>query len=157
MPLAISGRGKRRTYYVDYTKVAWEESSDNIPMLPVILSWGNRTLKTKMLLDTGAGVCFILPWMARHLHLKMEEGEGFAPGAGGQIRVQASKLNLQPAVRDTDGRPARPRLIEHVLIPAEEDSLPFPMLGRHPFFWWYDIELREMDEQFILRERRNGR
>jgi hypothetical protein len=29
------------------------------------------------------------------------------------------------------------------------------MLGRHPFFWWYDIELRELDEQFILRERRD--
>jgi hypothetical protein len=154
MPLAGSGGGKRRTYYVDYTKVAWEESSDNIPMLPVILSWGNRTLKTKMLLDTGAGVCFILPWMARHLHLKMDGGEGAAPGAGGMIKVKASRLHLQPAVRDAQGRPARRRLVEHVLIPADEESLPFPMLGRHPFFWWYDIELRELDEMFVLRERK---
>ena len=156
MPLAGTGRGKRRTYYVDYTKVAWEESSENIPMLPVILSWGNRTLKTKMLLDTGAGVCFILPWMARHLHLRMEGGEGIAPGAGGKIRVQAAAINLQPALRDTNGRPARQRLIEHVLIPTDEGALPFPMLGRHPFFWWYDIELREMDELLILRERVQG-
>ena len=157
MPLAGSGRGKRRTYYVDYTKVAWEENSENIPMLPVILSWGNRTLRTKMLLDTGAGVCFILPWMARHLRLKMDEGEGVAPGAGGQIKVKASKLHLRPALRDTEGRPARQRLVEHVLIPSDEESLPFPMLGRHPFFWWYDIELRELDEMFILRERKERR
>jgi len=155
MPLVGSGRGKRRTFFVDYTKVAWEESSDNIPMLPVILSWGKRTLKTKMLLDTGAGVCFILPWMARHLHLKMDDSEGVAPGAGGKIKVLSSKLNLQPALRDTQGRPARTHLIEHVLIPEQDDKLPFPMLGRHPFFWWYDIELRELDEQFILRERRD--
>jgi hypothetical protein len=155
MPLAGSGRRKRRTFFVDYTKVAWEESSDNIPMLPVILSWGKRTLKTKMLLDTGAGVCFILPWMARHLHLKMDDSQGVAPGAGGKIKVLSSKLYLQPALRDTEGRPARTHLIEHVLIPEQDDKLPFPMLGRHPFFWWYDIELRELDEQFILRERRD--
>ena len=155
MPLAGSGRGKRRTFFVDYTKVAWEESSDNIPMLPVILSWGKRTLKTKMLLDTGAGVCFILPWMARHLHLKMDDSEGVAPGAGGKIKVLSSKLNLQPALRDTQGRPARTHLIEHVLIPEQDDKLPFPMLGRHPFFWWYDIDVREKDELFVLKERRD--
>lgn len=157
MPLASHGRRIGSTYLVKYTKVAWEENSDNIPMLPVILSWGNRTLRTKMLLDTGAGVCFILPWMARHLHMKMDSDEGVAPGAGGQIRVQASKVRLQPAVRDSKGRPAPSRLIEHVLIPTEEDMLPFPMLWRHPFFWWYDIDVREKDELFVLKERRDRR
>lgn len=153
MELAARRESSGRTFVVDYTKVAWEENSDNIPMLPVILSWGNRTLKTKMLLDTGAGVSFLLPWMARHLHLRIDEDQRSAPGAGGHIRVQASRVNIRPAVPDTNGRPAQPRLMEHVLITADDESLPFPMLGRHPFFTWFDVEIREMDEVFLLRER----
>ena len=123
-------------------------------MLPVILSWGGRTLKTKMLLDTGAGLSFILPWMARELRLDMDGGDRVAPGAGGDMRVRSSKVNLQPAVLDTGRRPARCRLLDLVLVTADDDSLPFPMLGRHPFFNWYNVEIREKDDVFILKERK---
>lgn len=139
---------------VAYTKLAWEGHSDSIPMLPVILSWGKRTLKTKMLLDTGAGVSFIPPWMARELRLDIDRSERVAPGAGGDMRVQSSKVNIQPAVLDTRRRPARRRLMEFVLVTADDDSLPFPMLGRHPFFNWYNVEIREKDDLFILKERK---
>ena len=139
---------------VGYTKLAWEGHSDKIPMLPVILSWGDRTLKTKMLLDTGAGVSFIPPWMAKELRLDIDRSDRVAPGAGGNLRVQSSKVNIRPAVLDTKRRPARSRLMEFVLITADDDSLPFPMLGRHPFFNWYDVEIREKDGVFILNARK---
>lgn len=139
---------------MDYTKLAWEGHSDKIPMLPVVLSWGGRSLKTKMLLDTGAGVSFILPWMAKELRLEQDGGNRVAPGAGGNMRVRSSKVRIQPAVLDTAGRPARRRLMEFVLVTADDDSLPFPMLGRHPFFNWYDVEIRETDDVFVLRERK---
>jgi hypothetical protein len=142
------------TFVVDYTKLAWEGHSDSIPMLPVILSWGGRTLKTKMLLDTGAGVSFILPWMARELRLEVDGGNRVAPGAGGDMRVRSSKVNIRPAVLDTRRKPARRRLLGLVLVTEDDDSLPFPMLGRHPFFNWYDVEIREKDEVFVLRDRK---
>jgi hypothetical protein len=123
-------------------------------MLPVVLSWGDRTLKTKMLLDTGAGVSFILPWMAKELRLDIDRGDRVAPGAGGDLRVQSSKVRLQPAILDTRRKPAKCHLMEFVLITADDDSLPFPMLGRHPFFNWYDVEIREKDDVFILKERK---
>ena len=153
--MAGPGRKTRRTFIFDYTKIAWEENSDNIPMLPVILSWGDRTLKTKMLVDTGANVSFILPWMARILHMQFEGDTSTAPGAGGQIGVRASQVKLRPAQADTKGRAARTWLMEHVLVPVEDDTIPFPILGRHPFFRWYDVEIREKDEKFLLKERRN--
>jgi len=139
---------------VGYTKLAWEGHSDKIPMLPVVLSWGKRTLKTKMLLDTGAGVSFIPPWMAKELRLDIDGRDRVAPGAGGNLRVQSSKVNIRPAVLDTKRRPARSRLMEFVLITADDDSLPFPMLGRHPFFNWYDVEIKEKDDVFVLKERK---
>jgi hypothetical protein len=154
MLLARRKRSAPKTFRVGYTKLAWEGHSDSIPMLPVILSWGDRTLKTKMLLDTGAGVSFILPWMARQLRLEVDGGDRVAPGAGGDMRVRSSKVNLQPAVLDTDRKPARCQLMEFVLVTADDDSLPFPMLGRHPFFNWYDVEIREKDDVFILKERK---
>ncbi|MBM4250003.1 MAG: hypothetical protein FJ149_11375 [Euryarchaeota archaeon] len=123
-------------------------------MLPVVLSWGDRTLKTKMLLDTGAGVSFILPWMARHLGLTIDGGDRVAPGAGGEMRVRSSKVDIRPAVLDTRGRPARCRRLGFVLVTEDDDTLPFPMLGRHPFFNWYDVEIKEKDDVFILKERR---
>lgn len=111
-------------------------------------------MKTKMLLDTGAGVSFILPWMARHLGLTIDGGDRVAPGAGGEMRVRSSKVDIRPAVLDTRGRPARCRRLGFVLVTEDDDTLPFPMLGRHPFFNWYDVEIKEKDDVFILKERR---
>ena len=141
-------------FVVGYTKLAWEGHRDKIPMLPVVLSWNGRALKTKMLLDTGAGVSFILPWMARQFGLELTDTGGVAPGAGGEMRVRSTKLDLRPAVLDLDRRPAKARRMDFVLVTEDDDSLPFPMLGRHPFFNWYDVEIRETDDVFVLKERK---
>ncbi len=105
-------------------------------------------------MDTGAGVSFILPWMAKELRLDVDGGDSVAPGAGGNMRVRSSKVNIQPAMLDTSRKPAQCRLMEFVLVTAQDDSLPFPMLGRHPFFNWFDIEIRERDDVFILKKRK---
>ena len=38
-----------------------------------------------------------------------------------------------------------------VKVPTEPDSIPFPVLGRKPFFCWYDIQIRERKEEIIPR------
>jgi hypothetical protein len=36
-------------------------------------------------------------------------------------------------------------------VPTDPDAIPFPVLGRKPFFNWYEIVIRETSEEIVLR------
>jgi hypothetical protein len=161
MPLPAERRqiGRKRggSYPFRYTFVEWPTAAtdpntlkDRSPMVPVALSWNGKSLRTKMLLDTGATTTFIMPWMARRLGLTLGDKDQLAKGAGGSITVRPSEVEMQLLKTGRFG-PAPPVVRCHVLVPAKEDALPFAVLGRKPFFQRFEIILRERDGEFVFR------
>jgi hypothetical protein len=119
-------------------------------MVPVLLSWNGKSIRTKMLLDTGATTTFLMPWMARRLGMAVEEKEQIAKGAGGSLKVRPSVVDIELLKSGRYGKPP-PVVRCPVLIPNGEDSLPFAVLGRKPFFQKFEIVIRERDGEFVFR------
>jgi hypothetical protein len=120
-------------------------------MVPVVLLWGEKSILTKMLLDTGATRTFVLPWMMRRLGAPVVEKEQPVKGAGGSIRAREGTVQISLLKARGFGQPAAPTKECPVLVPVLDDALPFPVLGRKPFFQGYEIVLREREGEIIFR------
>jgi hypothetical protein len=120
-------------------------------MVPILLSWGEKSIPTKMLLDTGATRTFVLPWMMRRLGAPVGDKEQPVKGAGGSIRVKEGTVNMSLLKSHRFGQPESPTKECQVLVPVLEDALPFPVLGRKPFFQGYEVVLRERAGEFVFR------
>lgn len=119
-------------------------------MIPVVLSWGDQGFRTKMLLDTGATSTFLIPDIAEYLGLAVTGEPTEAHGAGRAFTVRDAEVEIQLEVSHSFGaEPEKHRI--PVKVPTEEDAIPFPVLGRKPFFGWYEITIRERKEEVILR------
>lgn len=149
------GRKRRAAYVFRYTHVRWDGHHDRSPMLPVRLSWGEEALKTKMLLDSGATTSFILPWMAEVLGLKVTGDPYEAKGAGGGLMVRQSRVDIQVIKRGIPDAATPPRPLP-VLVPSDEDALPYGVIGREPFFRWYEVIFRQSEEEVVLRRSGEG-
>lgn len=74
-PPAARREGRRRhaACVYGYTTAQWGSVRDKLPMVPVVLSWGTKGFRTKMLLDTGATSTFLIPDIAEYLGLEILE------------------------------------------------------------------------------------
>lgn len=144
------GRHRHPAYVYGYTGAQWGTVQDKLPMVPVILSWKGKGMRTKALLDTGATSTFLIPDIAEYLGLEQSGSPTEAHGAGRAFSVREAKVEVQLET----GRQSRLGTETHTIdvkIPTEPDAIPFPVLGRKPFFYWYEITIRERKEQIVLR------
>lgn len=140
-------------FHLRFKPVQWNGNVERLPMVPVELAWGGRSLKTQMLLDTGANATFVERWIAQRLRLPLGGPVEQARGATGTMAVVHSELDLRIARRSTIGVEDEFRRIAPVSVPAgPHDPLPYSVLGRWPFMLPYEITYRENDETIILRE-----
>lgn len=144
------GRKRHAAHTFRYTLVKWGDQRDRSPMLLVRLSWNGRALKTRMLLDTGATTSMILPWMAEVLGLTMQGDPFDATGAGGKLKVRVSEVDIQIPRRGL-GDADQPVKLLPVLVTVEPDAIPYGVLGRDPFFKWFEVIFRQADEEVVLR------
>jgi hypothetical protein len=133
-----------------YTAAEWGNVRDKLPIIPVVLSWGKQGFRTKMLLDTGATSTFLIPDIAEYLGLELSGEPSEAHGAGRAFAVRDAEVEIQLEVAHSFGQPPERHRIP-VKVPTEADAIPFPVLGRKPFFGWYEITIRERREEIVLR------
>ena len=144
------GRRRHAACVYGYTTAQWGNVRDKLPMIPVVLSWGAKGFRTKMLLDTGATTTFLIPDIAEYLGLEVTGEPTEAHGAGRAFRVRDAEVEVQLEVGHAFGpSPEKHRI--PVKVPTEADAIPFPVLGRKPFFGWYEITIRELREEIVLR------
>jgi hypothetical protein len=144
------GRRRHAASIHGYTHAKWGNVEDKLPMLPVIISWEGKGFRTRMLLDTGATTSFLVPDIAEYLGLELTGEPTEAHGAGRAFLVRDAKVDIQLET----GRKFGPEPEKHripVKVPTEDDAIPFPVLGRKPFFQWYEIVIRELKEEIVLR------
>jgi hypothetical protein len=144
------GRKRHAAYTFRYTSVQWGEQHDRSPMLPVRLSWEGKALKTKMLLDTGATISIIPPWIAEVLGLTVTGDPFDANGAGGTLKVRRSQVDIQVPRRGMADADQTVRLLP-ILVTVEPDAIPYGVLGRDPFFKWFEVVFRQAEEEVVLR------
>ncbi len=144
------GRHRHPAHVYGYTGAQWGNVQDKLPMIPVILSWKGKGMRTKALLDTGATSTFLIPDIAEYLGLELSGNPTEAHGAGRAFSVREAKVEVQLET----SRQSRPGPETHTIdvkIPTEPDAIPFPVLGRKPFFHFYEITIRERKEQIVMR------
>lgn len=73
-----------------------------------------------------------------------------AHGAGRAFQVREATVEIQVEVGHRFGHDPE-RHVVPVKVPTEPDAIPFPVLGRKPFFSWYEITIREHREEIVLR------
>lgn len=103
-----------------------------------------------MLLDTGATSTFLIPDIAEYLELNVTGEPAEAHGAGRAFSVRDAEIEIQLEVGHSYGQSPEKHRIP-VKVPTESDAIPFPVLGRKPFFSWYEITIRELREEIVLR------
>jgi hypothetical protein len=119
-------------------------------MIPVSYSWKGKGMRTKVLLDTGATTSFLIPDIAEYLGLELTGDPTEAHGAGRAFEVREARVEIQLEVSQRFGAtPERHEIT--VKVPTEPDAIPFPVMGRKPFFLWYEITIREVREEIVLR------
>ncbi len=107
-------------------------------------------MRTKVLLDTGATSSFLIPDIAEYLGLELTGLPTEAHGAGQTFTVREAKVEVQLEVAHRFGvAPERHEIV--VKVPTDPEAIPFPVLGREPFFLWYEITIREAQEEIVLR------
>jgi predicted aspartyl protease len=151
-PPAARREGRRRhaAYTFGYATAEWGNVRDKLPMIPVVLSWRGKGLRTKMLLDTGATTTFLIPDLVEYLELELSGEPKEAHGAGRMFLTRDAEVDIQLEVaRQFGAEPETHRIA--VKVPAEADAIPFPVIGRKPFFHFYEISIREREEQVVLR------
>jgi Aspartyl protease len=144
------GRRRHAAHFYGYTSAKWGNVEDKLPMVPVILSWKGKGFRTKMLLDTGATTTFLIPDIAEYLNLTVTGEPTEAHGAGRAFAVQDAVVEIQLEVGHQFGGQTEKHTVP-VKVPTEADAIPFPVLGRKPFFRWYEIAIRELNEEIVLR------
>jgi hypothetical protein len=144
------GRRRHDAHFYGYTSAKWGNVEDKLPMIPVILSWAGKGFRTKMLLDTGATSTFLIPDIVEYLGLEVTGEPTEAHGAGRAFAVQDAQVDIQLEVGHLFGGKTEQHRVP-VKVPTEADAIPFPVLGRKPFFSWYEISIRELNEQIVLR------
>jgi len=142
-----------RSFTYRYSRVSWGNIVDDAPMATAVLSGKREKLRIKLLVDTGANRTFLPEWIARKLELDLAPAPRDAQVAGGTLKVQASRVTLSLADADPDGRVGRAHVVDPVLI-SDDNSLPFPVLGRQPFLRWYRLVVTESEQEFSLQETR---
>lgn len=104
-----------------------------------------------MLLDTGATTTFLTPDIAEYLGLELTGEPTEAHGAGRAFQVRNARVEVQ---LELSRRFVSAELEKHTIdvkVPTEADAIPFPVLGRKPFFSYYEITFREVEETIVLR------
>jgi len=144
------GRRRHAAHFYGYTRAKWGNVEDKLPMIPVVLSWQGRGFRTRMLLDTGATSTFLIPDIAEYLGLPVTGEPTEAHGAGRAFLVRDAEVELQLEVGHEFGGQAEIHRVA-VKVPTEADAIPFPVLGRKPFFGWYEVVIREQSEEIVLR------
>lgn len=119
-------------------------------MIPVILTWRGKGFRTRMLLDTGATSTFLIPDIVEYLGLTVRGQPSEAHGAGHTFTVRDSEVEIQLEVGHQFGGSTEKHTVP-VKVPTDPDAIPFPVLGRKPFFNWYEIVIREAGEEIVLR------
>ena len=142
-----------RTFAVRFKSVRWNGIQDRLPMIPVRLSWGERNIRTQMLLDSGSNGTFLERWVAEYLRLPLSSVPTQARGATGTMAVVHTEVDFRIAKRTTTGEEDEAWRLAPVAVAAgAHDPLPYSVLGRRPFMLRYEITFREADEVVILRE-----
>jgi hypothetical protein len=119
-------------------------------MVPVVLSWNGKGRRFKMLLDSGATTSFLIPDIAEYLALAVTGEPTEAHGAGRTFWVRDAVVEVQLEVSHAFGaQPEKHRI--PVKVPTDSDAIPFPVLGRKPFFTLYEVTFREAREEIVLR------
>lgn len=122
------------------------------PMMPVTFwhSTGER-IDTLILIDSGADLSMIPKRIAQSLGIDFEScPKGVTGGVGGKTNVVMSAISI----RFGHGKETYELEIP-VQIPIKKE-IPYPLLGREPFFRFFDVSFRmgfcEDKGKFVIKE-----
>jgi hypothetical protein len=104
-----------------------------------------------MLVDTGSTVSVLPPGVSEDLGLELGAWPHPVKGLGGSVTVQAGRAYAQLVKADTSGRQGEPLLLDPLMVVADEQILPIPILGRRPFLEYFELTLREHQKELVLR------
>ncbi|MDE1820316.1 MAG: retropepsin-like domain-containing protein [Euryarchaeota archaeon] len=105
-----------------------------------------------MLLDTGATFSVLPSSVAEELDLELSAKPLKRTVVGGSVPARESKVRFQLASRDRSGRAVESFLLAPVQVTERGQDTPVPLLGRKPFLDRYEVTVRQLRKEFVLRE-----
>ena len=123
-----------------------------VPRIPIKFTYTeNNQEKTTPLfyaiLDSGAEAITIPQRLAESWHLTLTELPDPANTAGGQVRAYKSKIDF--SIGQVTARTVKYENIEIYVLPGCPDIL----VGIHPIFEDYDVNIKASDTRYVLEPR----
>jgi hypothetical protein len=141
-----------RVFRIPYTRVKLSPHTDTAPMVHARLWWRGEPTLVDMMMDTGATLTLLPPWLAKVLDLDLGPPGPPGKGIGGSVDLRPSKVVFQLATKDTHGHEGRARELWPVMVASSDEAVPVPLLGRRPFLLHHELIVNETAGEFVLRE-----
>lgn len=121
------------------------------PRIEIILNNGGKVFRLVMLVDSGADTSFIPLEVAEILELKLGASQT-SRSASGPFETAPSKCHAELAKGNTMIPLGEIQLIIPLKKIDDQNIMSYALLGRRPFFNFFDVTFRENSLKVILRK-----